>query len=82
MRIDLVSPRLHRFGLVARVAIMFPRLVVSDELIALEGEVFDAMMDACLMDDREIAARLFKVWIKLPSQRPGAPGFIEGRVAL
>jgi len=44
--------------------------VRADNLSDLEGEVFDALLTACRMDDRDAAERLFKVWIKMPSQRP------------
>jgi hypothetical protein len=51
--------------------------VRASNLFDLEAEVFDALLDACRMDNHEAAERLFKVWIKMPNQRPwpiGAKG--------
>ena len=51
--------------------------VRADNLSDLEGEVFDAMLAACRAGDQVAAEQLFRVWIKMPTQRPwpiGAPG--------
>jgi hypothetical protein len=51
--------------------------VRADNLSDLEGEVFDALLAACRIDDLVAAERLLRAWIKMPSQRPwpiGAPG--------
>jgi hypothetical protein len=44
--------------------------ISADQLSDLEGEIFDALLTACRLDDHEAAEKLFKVWIKMPSQRP------------
>ena len=43
-------------------------------LRALEDEVFGAMLEACRQNEDEVAERLFKVWIKLPTHRPWPVG--------
>jgi hypothetical protein len=49
---------------------VFNKLNASPELIALEAEVYEAMLDAYRQDDHDAAEMLYKVWIKLPSKRP------------
>lgn len=48
--------------------------VSADYLSDLEREIFDALLTACRLDDREAAEKLFKVWIKMPDQRPWTTG--------
>jgi hypothetical protein len=51
-------------------AVMGVDPVRADQLSDLEGEIFDALLTACRMNDHKAAEMLFKVWIKLPNQRP------------
>jgi hypothetical protein len=51
-------------------AVMGANTTRADQLADLEGEVFDALLTACCLDDHEAAEKLFKVWIKMPNQRP------------
>jgi len=45
-------------------------------LLLLEAEIFDALTQAYRQDDHDVAERLYRIWIKLPNQRPWPIGHL------
>ncbi len=47
-----------------------PSFKPSPGLLVLEQEIYDMIAAACRRSDMATAEKLFKVWIKLPSDKP------------